>query len=235
MKLLIERIIRNLKRDPSYKLDPNLTVAMQCTILYERFCQLIRGFFYRVRFRSIKGYLFIGKNVQILNPQLITTGRSLTIKDHATIQALSKNGIHFGNNVMIGRYSLIECTGVIRSLGESLVVGDNSNFGDYNFIGVRGPVRIGENVLFGPRVCIHAENHNIDRLDLPIRLQGESRVGVTIEDDCWIGSGVVILDGVTIGNGSVIAAGAVVTKSIPPYSIVAGVPAKLIRTRKQYI
>ena len=125
---------------------------------------------------------------------------------------------------MIGRYTITECTGVIRELGEGLRVGDNSNFGDYNFIGVRGPIEISNDVLFGPQVSIHAENHIFERLDMPIRKQGTSRKGVKIEDDCWIGSGTIVVDGVTIGRGSAIAAGSVVTRDTHPFSV-AGVPA----------
>ncbi|MNG32136.1 Virginiamycin A acetyltransferase [compost metagenome] len=76
-----------------------------------------------------------------------------------------------------------------------------------------------------------AENHVFSDKTKPIKEQGIYRQGITIEDDCWIGSNVTILDGVTIGTGSVVAAGAVVTKDVPPYSVVGGVPAKIIKER----
>jgi acetyltransferase-like isoleucine patch superfamily enzyme len=232
MQRFTERLIRNLKQDDTYHLDAGISTTMVVSVLAERLMYLLRGSLWRIRFRSVQGQLFVGRGVLIRNPQLITAGRNLTIKDYVTIQALSRQGIQLGDNVMIGRYTLIECSGVLRALGEGLIVGSNSNFGDYNFIGVRGPIRIGDNVLFGPRVSIHAENHRFDDLNRPIRVQGEHRQGVAIEDDCWIGSGAIILDGVTIGRGSVIAAGAVVTKDVAPYSIMGGVPARLLRTRQ---
>ena len=68
-------------------------------------------------------------------------------------------------------------------------------------------------------------------MNQPIRLQGVSRQGIHIGPNCWVGAKVTVLDGVTIGEGSVVAAGAVVTKDIPPYSIAAGVPAKVIKRR----
>lgn len=228
---LVAKLVRKLKNDPDYQVDFALTSSALLEVLWERLCQVIRGSYYKLRFKQSFGLIFVGRNVIVRNPQLIKTGKNLTIKDNVSIQALSREGIQFGDNVMIGRYTTIECTGVIRNLGIGLKVGDNSNFGDYNFIGVRGPVKIGNDVLFGPRVSIHAENHIIERLDIPIRKQGESREGVTIEDDCWIGSGAIILDGVTIGKGSVIAAGAVVTKAVPPFSIAMGVPAKITQQR----
>ncbi len=233
MQKLISKLIQRLKNDPDYQLDPSFTYSVLLSVLWERFHQLVLGGYYKLRFKQSTGLAFVGKHVIIRNPQLIKTGKNLTIKDNVSIQALSLNGIQFGNNVVIGRYTVIECTGVIRELGEGLTVGNNSGFGDYNFIGVRGTIEIGNDVLFGPRVSIHAENHLYEKYDTPIRKQGASRKGVKIEDDCWIGSGSIIVDGVTIGKGSVVAAGSVVTKSTPPYSVVAGVPATTIKMRKK--
>ena len=84
----------------------------------------------------------------------------------------------------------------------------------------------------GPRVSLFAENHNYDRTDIPMRAQGCTRQAISIGDDCWLGSGSIILAGVKIGRGSIIAAGAIVTQNIPPYSIVAGNPARVIRSRR---
>lgn len=232
MQNLISKLIQKLKNDPDYQLDSAFTTAVLLSVLWERFWQVVRGVYYKIWFKKSSGLIFVGKNVIIRNPQLIKTGKNLTIKDNVSIQALSRNGIQFGDNMMIGRYTIVECTGVVRELGEGLTVGNNSNFGDYNFIGVRGSVEIGNDVLFGPRVSIHAENHIFEKLDIPIRKQGTTRKGVKIEDDCWIGSGSIIVDGVTIGKGSVIAAGSVVTKDVSPYSVAAGVPARIIKQRQ---
>jgi acetyltransferase-like isoleucine patch superfamily enzyme len=231
MNSLVSKLIQKLKRDPNYLLDPAFTPSTLLSVLWERFWQVLRGSYYKLRFKKSSGLLFVGKNVTIRNPQLITTGSNITIKDNVSIQALSRNGIQFGDNVMIGQQTIIECTGVVRKLGEGLKVGNNSNFGDYNFVGVRGFVEIGNDVLFGPRVNIHAEDHVFVHLDIPIRKQGETRQGIRVEDNCWIGSGAIILDGVIIGTGAVVAAGAVVTRDVPPFSIVAGVPARVVQTR----
>lgn len=235
MNRLVSKLIQKLKNDPDYQLDSAFTLSVLSSVLWERFWQVLRGSYYKLRFKQSSGLVFVGKNVIIRNPQLITTGSNITIKDNVSVQALSRYGIQLGDNVMIGQQTIIECTGVVRKLGEGLKVGNNSNFGDYNFIGVRGFVEIGNDVLFGPRVSIHAENHVFDRLDIPIRKQGETRKGVRIEDNCWIGSGAIILDNVTIGTGVVVAAGAVVTHDLPPYSVVAGIPARVIQTRDSKI
>ena len=91
---------------------------------------------------------------------------------------------------------------------------------------------IGNDVIFGPGVYLFSENHNFDNPDLPVSSQGETRKGVMIDDGVWIGTRAVILDGVKIGRNSIVAAGSVVNKDVPPYAIVAGVPAKIIKERK---
>ena len=176
--------------------------------------------------------LFIGKRVTLRHPQMISVGRSVVIEDYVTIDALSQQGVILGDNVTIAKYSTIQCTGVIRSLGSGLKIGDNSAVGAYSFLGAQGGITIGRDVIMGPRVSFHAENHKYDNLRLPIRLQGETRRGIVVENDCWIGAGAIILDGVHIETGCVVAAGSVVTKDVPPFSIVAGSPARIIKRRK---
>ena len=94
-----------------------------------------------------------------------------------------------------------------------------------------GTIIIGDNVIFGPHVSVLSENHNYSDISQPIREQGETRYKTIIENDVWIGAGATILSGVKIGKGSIIASGAIVTKDVNDYSIVAGVPAKKIKER----
>jgi len=123
--------------------------------------------------------------------------------------------------------------GIIFHHPESLFIGDNVGINRGTWINAYGRVQIGDNVIIGPNVIIHSANHNFDRLDIPIRLQGWTTAPVIIEEDVWIAASAIILPGIRIGKGSVIAAGAVVTGDIPPYSIAMGVPAVVIRNRKQ--
>lgn len=97
---------------------------------------------------------------------------------------------------------------------------------------VVGKVTIGNDVRIASLVSIYGHNHGFDDLNTPITKQKGSEKGITIEDDVWVGASAVILDGVTIHAHSIIAAGAIVTKDVPPYSIVGGNPAKLIRDRR---
>lgn len=114
--------------------------------------------------------------------------------------------------------------------GDRLSVGDRSQLGQNAKLG--GTITIGDDVLMGPDVVMMATSHAYDRIDIPINQQGAAEEQpIFIGDDVWIGTRVIILPGVEIGSHSIIAAGSVVTKSCEPYSIIGGVPAKLIKKR----
>ena len=228
---LINKVITKIKKEP-YEIDEAITFSTMLGIIFERSMMILRGTFRKVFFKKSKGMLFIGKRVKIKNKKKVSFNGSATIEDGCFIQALSKGGITIGNNFSLGRNSIIECTGVIRELGEELVIGENVGIAANAFIAMRGKVEIGDNTIFGPNVSIHAENHNFSDLEIPIRLQGATRKGIKIGKDCWIGSKVTILDGVNIGDHVIVAAGAVVNKDVPDYAIVGGVPAKVLKMRK---
>ena len=96
-----------------------------------------------------------------------------------------------------------------------------------------GPISLGSDVMMGPEVVIYTSGHAHDRIDIPMRLQGASEIKpVSIGNDVWIERRVMIMPGVTIGNGVIIGAGAVVTKDVPDYAVVGGVPARILRYRK---
>ena len=127
-----------------------------------------------------------------------------------------------GENVNVERHA---------RFGRGVTLGDRSGIGINASIGEQ--THIGSDVMMGPDCVIYTRNHRFDRLDIPMREQGYGPVEpVEIGDDCWIGGRVTILPGVHVGNGAVIAAGAVVTKDVPPYAVVGGVPARIIYNRK---
>ena len=105
-------------------------------------------------------------------------------------------------------------------------------FGEYTCIRGQGGVKIGDGVYTGTQVQIAAVNHVYADPDKFIKDQGITAEGITIEDDVWLGSNVVVVDGVTIGKGCIVGAGAVVTKDLPPYSVAVGVPAKVVKDRR---
>jgi acetyltransferase-like isoleucine patch superfamily enzyme len=231
IKSIFNKIINKLGKE-NYVIDDSLTSYDLLVILKYRFNSLIRGLFLKLFLGSSEGIIFLGRHTKISFKKKIRAGRTLTIGDYVEINALSREGIKLGNNVSIHRNTIIECTGVIRSLGIGLEIGNNVGIAQNCFIQVRGKVVIGNDVILGPGVSIFSEDHIFENPDLPIVVQGEIRKGVVIEDGVWIGSRAVVLDGVRICKNSIIAAGSIVTKDVEAYSIVAGAPAKIIRIRK---
>ena len=127
----------------------------------------------------------------------------------------------------LGDYSVVESFSCINNAVGDVIIGDHTRIGLHNT--VIGPVTIGCHVNLAQGITITALNHNFKDKTQRIDDQGVSTNPVIIGDDIWIGANAVVLPGVSIGNHSVVAAGAVVTKDVPPHSLVAGVPAKIIK------
>ena len=231
IRYLLNTTISHLGRN-EYEIDKNLSNYDILKYLLGLFFSLIRGLLLKLKLKKSNGLIILGKRCKILFANKISMGRTIKIGDNVEINALSKHGILIGDNVSILRNTIIECTGVIRFLGEGLVIGNNVGIAQNCFIQVRGKIDIGNNVIFGPYVSVFSENHIFKDPNLPVNIQGETRKGVKISDGVWIGSRAVILDGVIIGENSIIAAGSVVNKDVPPFSIVGGVPAKVLKFRK---
>jgi len=134
--------------------------------------------------------------------------------------------IEFGNNVALR-------DGVFVGGSGRLIVGDHTAINKECIIAAMKQVKIGSHVMLAPRVYILDVDHCFDRRDVPISNQLYKIDPVEIEDDVWIGTGVVITRGVTIGKGAIIGANAVVTKDIPEYAIAGGIPAKVIKMRPE--
>ena len=127
----------------------------------------------------------------------------------------------------LGDYSVVESFACINNAVGDVIIGDHTRIGLHNTI--IGPVTIGSHVNLAQGITITALNHNFEDSEKRIDQQGISTKEVVLEDDIWVGANAVILPGVTIGKHAVVAAGAIVTKDVPPHSLVAGVPAKVIR------
>lgn len=228
MKSILNKIIHILGKK-NYKLDDKLSSYDLFLIFWSKFFQIFRGLLLKIQLKKSKGFIFVERRAKIKFKHKISVGKTIFIGENVEINALSTNGITIGDNFSIHRNSIIECTGVINSLGESITIGNNVGIAQNCFIQVRGEVTIGNNVIFGPGVHLFSENHKYADVTKFINEQGVSRKGVTIEDGVWLASGARVLDGVTVGKNSVVAAGALVTKDVPPYSIVGGIPGKIIR------
>jgi acetyltransferase-like isoleucine patch superfamily enzyme len=157
-------------------------------------------------------------------------GGLVRIEEYCRIDCAAKDGIHLGRNFKLGAYSQLIASGTISDLGIGIRIGDNVGIGEFAYIGGSGGVFIGSDTIVGQYFSVHPENHNFNDRSQLIREQGVTRSGITIGDGCWIGAKVTMTDGAKVGRHCVIAAGSVVTESFPDYSLIGGVPARLIRT-----
>lgn len=158
-----------------------------------------------------------------INPFVHQKGKGSSIRWRTRVDVLPFNRFKLGAGSTIEDFSTVN-----NGVGDVLI-GDNTLIGMGNTI--IGPITIGNNVIFAQNIVASALNHEYRDPNIPIHLQPILTGAIVVEDDCWIAANAVITAGVTIGKHSVIAAGAVVTKSIPPYSVAVGNPAKVL---KQY-
>jgi galactoside O-acetyltransferase len=170
-----------------------------------RFGRFFRMLYFCSRFESSGKKISIGRFVEIDSPENISVGNNIYIVDGSVIRARDGR-LKIGNNFAMN--------------GNSRIVADCD-----------GKITIGNSVMVGPNVIIRASNHKSENAAVDIWLQGQTGGTIIIGDDVWIAANVVILPEVRIGSHSIIAAGAVVTKDVPEYSVVAGVPARVISRR----
>ena len=133
----------------------------------------------------------------------------------------------------VGKGSKVHATVIIRQ-GYNIEIGEGCLINHNNVLQagkVDGKIRIGNYVHTGANVMIIAFNHAFDTRDIPTIKQDYYDADINIGDDVWIGGGAIVLAGVTIGKGAIVAAGAVVNSDVPEYTIVGGIPAKIIKER----
>jgi galactoside O-acetyltransferase len=165
----------------------------------------LRGFYFRQKIKNSIGPLLFGTGVEI-------TGYE---------------------NIQLGKLTSIAKNSSIYAHGGQVIIGDNLGMNMNACIGAAdgGCIIIGNNVMIAQNVVIRASDHEFSNLTVPMCKQGHTGGKIVIGNDCWIAANAVVTRNVTIGDHSIVAAGAVVTSDVEPYSIVAGVPAKLIRKR----
>lgn len=157
--------------------------------------------------------------------------KNITIDSTVKIYPSVVLNTEHGGNITIGSKTELLYGVILMTYGGNIKIGANCSINPYAVLYGHGDLTIGNNVLIAGHVLIIPANHRFDNLNIPINLQGETRKGIVIGDNVWIGSGCKILDGVLIGNGAIIAAGAVVNKDVPENTIVGGIPAKIIKKR----
>ena len=229
MKRLIQTIIQ--KRNPHFSFDQALDNATLISFIWSQSWGIFRGMKLLLILKNPK-MASLGKHVHFFNSGKISFGKFMKLGNNIQISALSKNGITIGNSVSIGSFSRIIVSTSFNQIGEHIKIGNSVGLGEFAYLGGAGGLEIGDECIIGQYFSCHPENHITTDLDLPIRQQGVTRKGIKIGKNCWIGSKVTILDGVEIGEGCVIAAGAVINKSFPKNTIIGGVPARILKTRK---
>jgi acetyltransferase-like isoleucine patch superfamily enzyme len=174
--------------------------------------------------------LIVGRSVAVRNPGAIRIGDGVMIDDLVMLDGhgAGPQGLEIGDQVVISRNCLIKCkAGPIR-IGAKCSIGANS------CITSLSGVVLGDGVLVADNCVITAGAYPIDDLSMPMVDQGPYSKGpIVIGDDVWIGSSVNLVGSITVGAHSVIAAGAVVTRDVPPYAIAGGIPARILKDRRQ--
>lgn len=226
IKSLLSKIIR--KKNPQFVWDKHVNNSMVLDLIILKTRQLSRNWKLWIQ-GKFPPFLFLGKGVNFFHLSGVQFGKMVLLEDHVHVSALGRKGVIFGDKVRIGAFSRVVASTSFDNLGEGINIGSNVGIGEYAYLGGGGGLDIGADCIIGQYFSCHPENHNYTNTEELIRLQGVQRQGISIGENCWIGSKVTILDGVTIGDNCVIAAGAVLTKSIPANSIAAGVPARVIK------
>ena len=189
----------------------------------------LRGLFYKLIIQS-DGLPTIENGVRILQAKNLRLGRGVYI-DHGVYLHACPNGISIGDRTFIMHNSILHVFNFRGLPHAGITLGRNCFIGEANVMRGQGGITIGDDVYTGPLVQILAVNHVYADPHTPIREQGITAEGITIEDDVWLAAGCIVLDGVRIGKGSVIGAGAVVITDIPPYSVAVGSPARVVKDR----
>lgn len=192
---------------------------------------LLRYIFYPGLFgpSSPRGGVQFGRGLILRGPLKISLGKAVMLDDFAVLDAKSEfnPGIILGEKCLVSRSTKISTgyTGYVKA-GSHTIIGENCI--------VHGPggIEIGSNVLISDSVLLNAGVHVYKDRDKTILSQGITAKGIRIGDDVWLGAGVIVKDNVKIGKGCVVEAGSVLDCSFPDYSIVSGVPAKVVGSRK---
>jgi acetyltransferase-like isoleucine patch superfamily enzyme len=180
--------------------------------------------------RCGRGVVF-GRNITLRHPHRIALGDRVILDDNVVLDAkgTTETSIALADDVIIGRGTILSCKGGRIELGPRANISVNCTLISESHL------MIGARVLIaGHCYLIAGGNHGLDRLDIaPLDQPRLERGGVHIADNCWLGAAVTVLDGVALGRDAIAAAGAVVTRPVPDFAVVGGVPARVLYDRRQ--
>ncbi|MGE3277252.1 MAG: hypothetical protein AB7O67_19225 [Vicinamibacterales bacterium] len=170
-----------------------------------------------------------GVNVTLRHPHKIFIDDNVVIDDGCCLDAkgTDNRGIMIGKGVFVGRNTILSCK------NGDIVLEDGANLGFNCEIFSASRVRVGRQILMAAYTYLVGGDHLYDRVDIPVLQQGRTARGIDVDDHVWLGTHVVVTDGSTIGRDAIIGAGAVVVGTIPEFAIATGIPAKVVRDRRQ--
>lgn len=193
---------------------------------------LLRKIFYPRILRSVGANVVFGQGVAIRHGLKVTIGEGVIIDDGAVLDAKgsANSGIVIGDNTIVSRNVVLSCKNGDITIGSGCTIGISTLVHAMQ----GSDVHMGDQVLIGAMsYFIGSGPYATDSLELPFKKQGMlPQGGIKIADNVWFGSNVQVLDGVTIGTGSIIGASTVVNKPVEDYAVVAGVPMKMLKSRK---
>lgn len=221
----IERVVSAAGRE--YTIDRSLPTSFVIGELGRRGLQVARGL---ATWRRLS---FRGPSVHVRCSQRLVVGAFAAIGEGSLVDASGHGGVRLGRGAKLGRRTIVTSSSQLSKRGVGLTLGDFTGIGDYAHIGCTGGVRFGSNVIAGPYLTCHSQEHVTHDLHTPIRLQGTREAEVVVGDDVWIGARVTLLAGAHVGNGCIIAAGSVVRGDFPAHSVIGGIPARVLKTRAE--
>ena len=188
---------------------------------------LLQRAWLRLRLGRFGNDILVESGARLQYPERIWLGNGVRIASQATLRANTEHA----TGIRIDDGTVVHESALIGANNGQVTIGKHSWIGPFCLIYGNGDVSIGDNVLIAAHTSINTVSHHYERCDIPINDQGIYCDPVNIEDDVWIGMNAVILQGVTIGRGAIVGAGAVVTRDVPPWSVVMGVPARVVSRR----
>ena len=189
----------------------------------------LRRSFYGLIMKGMSPRAIIDHSVTIRCPSFLAMGKGCFVESYVHLLGSSakRPAVHLEDGVHVRSYSIINAgppEGFVR-------IGQKSTVAHHCIIHGHGGVTIGQNVMLAGQCMIVASMHVHSEIAIPIKDQGFTARGISIEDDVWLGAGVKVLDGVKIGKGSIVGAGSVVTSDLPAFSVAVGVPAVVKKGR----
>jgi acetyltransferase-like isoleucine patch superfamily enzyme len=187
----------------------------------------LRNVAYRSAMR-IEGVAAIEPHVRLRHMRNIRLGRGAYLDQGVYLHA-TPGGIEIGDRTTIMHNTELHVFN-FRDLPHAFIrIGSDTFVGESVVVRGQGGVTIGDSVLIAPGAKILAINHNYSDITRPVIEQGISGRGISVEEGAWIGAGACVLDGVTVGRGAVVGANAVVTRDVPPHTVVVGSPAQVVK------